>query len=1236
MKPDTRNPGRRGVALLVALGVLVVLALLGSVFATLSGIERAVARNYVDKVRARLLAESGIEHAVSQLWQPDKIDMWRVDRPLAWTFFGGDRNGDGIRDAGDLDKNGDGFPDREDVSVTEALSPSFFIDENNDGLADQVTVGDRTIGYSGKAAVGTYRPDGNLYSIRIRDLASKVNVNNVHPNMTRLLTNLFTAINLPNAAVEADKIVRGRPVQGYTDPNHLRAVVGKTTYDRIKSYVTTVGWVDPREVTEPRRIVRPVPLGNGYRRRNLAIGTDVYARWELRPTLKYDAATDGPAVHSPRTPVNINEAPIEVLVALIQDLKGFYVYEDKYTTHTYDWYGLTAKYDGSMPNMPSPRVIRNSKVGHINGRVGTIYETTPIPAGTKPTAGSFSGVNGDGAWGIAKAIVDERNLPFVAPPGFTFSGVSPRAKNLFRNFQQFNRFVDELDPKLFRPVPGWDQPRWALPLPESLAGLIGRPANEIPMVKDVLKANFNPNAHFSSLNPNELLGVWIDKANLTFHTIEFAFHPMGFFEIQSAGWVIDDQRRVVAEEIVTTAVKLFESYRDTTQWDFMREFSVDGVGLGNVFSNASGTPGSVSLCSYPEFQAADYLRDPNMSLEGYLALNTVKSMDGGGTTLALRYDNEGATAGDERVFYSAEGWPFLRDTTTTPFTAAFGQGGPWADRLIGGPTPGSAVNDGLLCEVGSAPGYANSRFSQHRGTVSMWVKPAFQPENTGRQRIFLSSHYYQWPGDRACGSGHLAQLHNFPSPEWLMSPFGIYYTAQHTDGPYATDASLVGTPVNNYAETRSSVVYNQFGTTWPERSLGAGFGGRWCMDEFNGGIISPTINHVGHSHDPADSVHRFGNIAMSKRWMHVCYIWNDKLDIERGFCRLYLNGKCVGGQLDGTYRFSAGMSYSWDKGSPHDPADSLGAGPNTRWGKPLDPLVTGEAMDRVKQFAQDHVTDNAATPEDEKQKYINEHLIEEIKGPSAPLLRIGAEANPPVPGLTLEATIPAGSLMSNGARRPICNYTADATIDDVLVWQEVNDAVAGAAWLQGRYYKENGAAYTSPKIDLFSQPTRSVAPKGNAPLPGPVTSIPAPPPPEPPTTRMAFVSVTGYWPVNPVRAVANPDDPYDPDEQDLSKTMFSIAVVDPNTPSTELMPMQKLPLGGTGVTDNANYSADPAANPGKPVEIVGSRFRYKIVMDSNFEDRLNRPLLVTPILDDVTVAYYNRLPAFQAWVVGEE
>ena len=62
-----RSSGRRGVILIVVLGVLAVLALLATAFATLQATERHVARNYEDTVRAKLLAMSGVQHAVARL-----------------------------------------------------------------------------------------------------------------------------------------------------------------------------------------------------------------------------------------------------------------------------------------------------------------------------------------------------------------------------------------------------------------------------------------------------------------------------------------------------------------------------------------------------------------------------------------------------------------------------------------------------------------------------------------------------------------------------------------------------------------------------------------------------------------------------------------------------------------------------------------------------------------------------------------------------------------------------------------------------------------------------------------------------------------------------------------------------------------------------------------------------------------------------------------------------------------
>ena len=57
----------RGAVLIIVLGVLAVLALLATTFATLQATERKVSRNYLDTVRAKMLAQSGINDALAHL-----------------------------------------------------------------------------------------------------------------------------------------------------------------------------------------------------------------------------------------------------------------------------------------------------------------------------------------------------------------------------------------------------------------------------------------------------------------------------------------------------------------------------------------------------------------------------------------------------------------------------------------------------------------------------------------------------------------------------------------------------------------------------------------------------------------------------------------------------------------------------------------------------------------------------------------------------------------------------------------------------------------------------------------------------------------------------------------------------------------------------------------------------------------------------------------------------------------
>src|SRR4026207_1914851 len=89
-----RYSGRRkGAVLIVVLGVRAVLALLATTFATLQATERQVAVNYLDTVRAKLLAQSGVQDAEAKLREyfPYRyFNTVNARAPKPWKYWGQD------------------------------------------------------------------------------------------------------------------------------------------------------------------------------------------------------------------------------------------------------------------------------------------------------------------------------------------------------------------------------------------------------------------------------------------------------------------------------------------------------------------------------------------------------------------------------------------------------------------------------------------------------------------------------------------------------------------------------------------------------------------------------------------------------------------------------------------------------------------------------------------------------------------------------------------------------------------------------------------------------------------------------------------------------------------------------------------------------------------------------------------------------------------------------------------
>jgi hypothetical protein len=256
---------RRGVALIVALGVLLLIALLATSFATLQSIERKVTHNYTDEVRAKLVAQSGVERAIDGLqqfsaegWYP----TWLGTDPFhrSWQYFG--LEPDESREfelhtiPGEFSKL--------QAPLAKAVNPSFAVEADNDPAnADstpaKIRVEGRDIGFSGTVG-GTYASQGDLYTLKVLDCQAQININDGTSwgNMHSVSQNLRRILNVlgrqPEVRVDnlGDKIVDHRPPGGYTAKAELQRILGRD-YERVRDLVTVHSRSNPH-------VVNPVPL----------------------------------------------------------------------------------------------------------------------------------------------------------------------------------------------------------------------------------------------------------------------------------------------------------------------------------------------------------------------------------------------------------------------------------------------------------------------------------------------------------------------------------------------------------------------------------------------------------------------------------------------------------------------------------------------------------------------------------------------------------------------------------------------------------------------------------------------------------------------------------------------------------------------------------------------------------------------------------------------------------------
>ena len=648
---------RRGMVLIIVLSVLAVMAILGISLLTLNALDRTVTDNHLHQVQARLTARSGVEDAMARL-RDGAVLLKAFDTENDWLYRGNDVSGQD--------------PTKRAEPVAWAQRPSFQKKALN-GNPETVeiwrddTKSTVTVGVSGTSP-GRFHDRSNVYSLQVRDLSSCIYINDgvhlyggnnssVSQNLKRILNRLGEQ---PQVGVSnlGTLVIANRPVTGYSSWQDFKSIMKtkagmqEIQLDRMERFLTAVAWVD-------KNVVNPVPLSmsvlahypvkyergdednavfrrgpgkdfeNKDRSKDERLGwlpdfggmtglggltTKVYGLDELNPTYVE-------VVH--RAPVNVNTAEEAVLIALLSDLKGFYLLE-KRSAHPFgaDIPGAYV-YNYNYPDMLAANTDlpdgkqKTASVGRgwfTWENMGHTYSRQPWKARVEATESYeyWKSMGGTSASTVAsmnfESVADHDDIgelwitPTIAAgdsTGTVAGGISAKsiAQEMiacrgrtgryagaafggpFKSWAQFYAFCDNLvtvrkdggagfgvlrDDRFTRP----DERRQA---EQAMA--------------DMLKANFNPNFTPNEVNPDHNLFLMVDKTDLVVNSTEFCFLPTGLFSISSAGRVLRDMRtgrevrkdardtgvgpqEIVAQSRLDAVVLAYESYRETSQRHF--------------------------------------------------------------------------------------------------------------------------------------------------------------------------------------------------------------------------------------------------------------------------------------------------------------------------------------------------------------------------------------------------------------------------------------------------------------------------------------------------------------------------------------------------------------------------------------------------------------------------------------------------------------------------------------------
>lgn len=563
---------RKGSALMIVMGLLTMMMFMGVMALNISRDEVDTSRDHEKKSSAQMSAMSGIEEAqkklidqTDQFGQPylnsylyGRPPVGSYDEPIRqpavpienayWASFSMGEAADGI------DNNGDGTVDgtgeNEFESDTDANGNHSVL------LPDQAnSEGNHRFGYSGElpAAMSGERI---INTVKVQDANGKIYINGpdssplnekpdqeLAPNKVNLLNKLGKRLEgiedqyLGQRINSARNEIIAKTGNDFESVEDLRQTGFKYSSDEeiqtLKQHLTAHAWVD-KSTLDPRAIEHE-DTSKLYRKENSIT-----------------------QILQPRAPVNINDAPKEVIAAVLEGVEATYL-------HRFTNSAVSKSHKGKPTNTPG------DLLGHDTVSVGE-----------------------DLARNLAEELVDERQRLFKEEgPGFT-------------SFRQLNNFIYSLHDEI-KNWSDYSSDDRVLYLQQAIVANIN-PDSRIPHVN----SSFSRGLRYGDVSKAELGEELQSGDSIVGWTTEFCLRGKGIYHITSLGRVLgphpdEDGYRVKAQKKIEATVKVFNTYRLSTQKEFHKNLT------------SGSLPGNVR--TFPE-NAADVPDSELASYDGYLKLRS--------------------------------------------------------------------------------------------------------------------------------------------------------------------------------------------------------------------------------------------------------------------------------------------------------------------------------------------------------------------------------------------------------------------------------------------------------------------------------------------------------------------------------------------------------------------------------------------------------------------------------------